>query len=141
MSLDLIKLVLLGWALLTRGAPNEWDVALQARVYWSLGAGGGLELAWDPVPIYHRALPQDLCGQFVGWIEVDPDYANKGCRDTLAHELNHAWQFRTYGLVQPITYALSAKVWEPEVPASGAEGMPAPRQLNYPLLKVWVPIW
>jgi hypothetical protein len=140
-GVDLLKTLALLGALLLRGVPDSWDHALQVRLYLSVDGSGGLEIAYDPVPIYFRALPGNLCGQFVGWVEVDPNAPIKGCRDTLAHELAHAWQFRSYGLLQPLTYGLSPGLWEPEVPASGVEGMPKPRHLNYALLKLWVPLW
>jgi hypothetical protein len=34
-----------------------------------------------------------------------------GCRNTLQHELNHAWQLRTWGLLYPISYLANPGYW------------------------------
>ncbi|UZX16570.1 hypothetical protein KQ693_05940 [Thermus sp. PS18] len=141
MSVDVLKLLLLLFGALQYGAPNSWDTAVQLKLSVALpGPTGAVELAVDPVPIYYRSLPGNLCGDYVGVVVVDPRAEEKGCRDTLAHELNHVWQARAWGLLQPLTYPFSPGLWEPVHPWEGAGGMPAPRSLNWPLIRLWVPL-
>ncbi|BDX35473.1 zinc metallopeptidase motif-containing protein [Thermus phage MN1] len=139
MDISLVKLILLLGALLRYGHPQEWDTALQVRLSLSLpGPGVVVGVNIDPIPIYHRSLPGNLCGLYDGAIVVDPSAPEKGCRDTLEHELAHAWQVRSYGLVQPITYAFSPGLWEPNPPWAGAPS--APRALEFSLIRIWLPI-
>lgn len=141
MDVNLLKLLLLLFGALRYGAPNSWDTAVQVRFSMALpGPTGALELAVDPVAIYYQPLPENLCGNYVGVVVVDPHAAGKGCRETLAHELNHVWQIRAWGLLQPLSYAFSPTLWEPPRPWEGAESMPAPRSLNWPLIRFWIPI-
>ena len=140
MDVSLTKLLLLLWALLAYGRPDGWDVAWQARLSLYLpGPVGSVSLAVDPVPIYLRPLPGDLCGGYYGGVVlVDPNAQGKGCSHTLEHELAHVWQARSYGLLQPLTYALSPPLWEPERPW---EGVPwTPRILEWSLVRLWLPI-
>jgi hypothetical protein len=104
MSVDLIKLLLLLVGMWGQGNPDGWDVAAQVRLTLALpGPTGTVELALGPVPIYYRKLDDSYCGLFTGVILVDPDHREKGCENTLQHELNHAWQLRTWGLLSPIS--------------------------------------
>lgn len=67
MDVSLTKLLLLVWALLSYGRPEGWDVAWQVRVSAYLpNISGSISLAVDPVPIYYRRLPGDLCGEYYG---------------------------------------------------------------------------
>jgi len=139
MDISLVKLVLLLAGLIAYGRPDDWDVAVQARLSLYLpGPVGSVGLAVDPVPIYYRPLEEDLCGLYWGPVVVDPRAGEKGCEAALEHELAHAWQARAYGLLQPLTYAISPSFWEPvrpweEVPAS-------PRVLEWSLIRIWWPI-
>ncbi|WP_243028577.1 hypothetical protein [Thermus albus] len=141
-EVDLIRLILLLSGLLRFGGADGWDVAWRAGVSlaWP-GPQAVIEVRVDPVPIYYRPLPGDLCGLYDGVVRVDPDAPAKGCRETLAHELNHVWQGRTYGLLQPLTYALAPGLWEPARPWEGASGMPAPRTLNWALIRLYLPLY
>lgn len=140
MDVSLTKLLLLLWALLAYGRPDGWDVAWQVRLSFYLpDPSGSISVAWDPVPIYYRPLPGDLCGEYRGGVVlIDPNARGKGCSYTLEHELAHAWQARSYGLIQPLTYALSPSPWEPERPWGGAPW--APRVLEWSLVRLWLPI-
>ena len=139
MDISLTKLVLLLWALLRYGQPQGWDTALQVQLSLSLpGPGVVVGVNFDPIPIYYRSLPDSLCGLYDGAIVVDPSAPERGCRNTLEHELAHAWQVRSYGLIQPITYALSPKLWEPNPPWSGTPS--TPRVLEFSLVRIWLPI-
>ncbi len=139
MDVSLVKLLALLVGLFAHGRPDAWDVAWQARLSLYLpGPGGSVSLAVDPVPIYYRPLPGDLCGEYYGVILIDSRAGEKGCRNTLQHELAHVWQSRAWGLVQPLGYALWPHLWEPrrpweEVPA-------APRVLEWALVRVWLPL-
>lgn len=97
-----------------------------------------MSLAVDPVPIYYRPLFGDLCVEYRGVVLITPNARGKGCSYTLEHELANVWQARAYGLLQPLTYAISLSLWEPvrpweEVPAS-------PRVLEWSLIRIWWPI-
>ena len=139
MDVSLTKLLLLFWAFLAHGRPDGWDVAWQARLSLYLpGPAGSVSLVVDPVPIYYHPLPENLCGVYEGAVIVDPRAPEKGCAHTLEHELAHVWQARAYGLLQPLTYAISPSLWEPERPWEGAP--PAPRVLEWALIRIWWPI-
>jgi hypothetical protein len=132
-SVDLLKLLILLAGMWGRGTPDSWDVAAQVRLTLAIpGPTGAVELAVDPVPIYYRPL-EGYCGLFTGVILVDPDHARMGCQNTLRHELNHAWQLRTWGLLYPISYLANPDYWE-------SDPQPAPRSLNWPLIRVWLPL-
>lgn len=139
MDISLTKLLLLLWGLLAYGAPDAWDVAWQVRLSLYLpGPAGSVSIAVDPVPIYYRPLPGDLCGVYEGVVIVDPRAQEKQCFYTLEHELAHVWQARSYGLLQPLTYAISPRLWEPKRPWE--EVPPAPRALEWALVRFWWPI-
>jgi hypothetical protein len=133
MSIDLIKLLVLLYGLCTYGRPDDWDIATQVRLtltYPSLT--GSIELVVDPIPIYYRHLDY-YCGLFNGVIIVDPNYRDKGCENVLQHEINHAWQMRTWGLMFPVLYSINPNYWE-------GPPQPAPRSLNWSLIRIWIPI-
>ncbi len=133
MLIDLTKLIILLVGMWGKGAPDDWDIAVQVRFSVTFpGLTGAVELALDPVPIYYRQL-EGYCGLFTGAILIDPDHAMMGCADTLQHELNHAWQLRTWGLLYPISYAVNPDYWE-------SDPQPAPRSLNCPLFRFWLPL-
>lgn len=140
MSVDLIKALTLLWALLTQGLPEDWDVAVGARL--SLGLDGvALEVGIDPVAIYRRPPPwpwEELCGlDALGAVFVNPDAEALGCRNTLDHELNHAWQYRAYGLAYALSYPAHPGLWEPSRPW---EEIPySPRVLLHPLIRLAIP--
>lgn len=139
MDISLVKLVLLLAGLVAYGRPDGWDVAVQARLSFHLpGPVGSAGLAVDPIPIYYRRLDGDLCGLYWGPVVVDPEAGRKGCENTLEHELAHAWQARSYGLIQPITYALSPPLWEPERP--WGEVPASPHVLEWALVRFWWPL-
>ena len=137
MDISLTKLLLLLWGLLAYGAPDAWDVAWRVRLSLYLpGPAGGVSLAVDPVPIFYRPLPGDLCGEYYGGaVLIDPNVRGKGCSYTLEHELAHVWQARAFGLLQPLTYALSPSSWEPERP--WGEVPASPRVLEWALVRFW----
>lgn len=141
MDVSLTKLLLLLWALLAYGRPDGWDVAWQVRLSLYLpDPGGAVSVAWDPVPIYYRPLPEGLCGEYRGGaVLIDPRAAEKGCGRTLEHELAHVWQARAYGLLQPATYALAPSIWEP-AERPWEEVPPALKVLEWGLVRLWWPI-
>lgn len=138
MSVDLIKALALLWAILTRGLPGDWDVAVGAR--FSMGLDGvALEVGIDPVAIYLRQPPRPgLCGlDAIGAVFVHPDAEAMGCRNTLDHELSHVWQYRAYGLAYALSYPVNPGLWEPSRPF---EEIPySPRVLLYPLIRLSIP--
>lgn len=137
MDISLVKLVLLLAGLVAYGRPDGWDVAAQARLSLYLpGPVGSVGLVVDPIPIYYRPLGGP-CGLYWGPIVVDPEAGRKGCSNTLEHELGHAWQARSYGLLYPISYALSPPLWEPERP--WGEVPASPRVLEWALIRFWWP--
>lgn len=95
----------------------------------------------DPVPYFYRPLGGYWCGRAYGaYYVIDPDWQKKGCINTPAHEAAHIDQARAWGLVQPLTYALAPGLWEANPQHLGPEAMYVPRGLNWPLLRVWVPL-
>lgn len=141
MSVDVLKLLFLLLGTLNFGAPNSWDTAVQLRVSMALSGPTVVELAIDPVPIYYRPV-WGLCGKHWNWtvVLVNPRAEEMGCRETLQHELNHVWQARAWGLAHVVSQALAPNLWEPSRPWEGADGMPAPRSLNWPLIRLWIPL-
>lgn len=142
MDISLVKLLLLLWALLAHGNPDSWAVAWQVRfsVYLPDDPGVAISVAWDPVPIYYRPLPGELCGEYRGGaVLIDPRAPEKGCGRTLEHELAHVWQARSYGLLYPISYALSPSPWEP-AERPWEEVPPAQKVLEWSLVRLWLPI-
>ncbi len=139
MDISLVKLILLIAGLVAYGRPDGWDVAAQARLSLYLpGPVGSVGLVVDPVPIYYRPLPGNLCGGYYGGaVLIDPNARGKGCSYTLEHELAHVWQARAYGLLQPLTYALSPSLWEPERPWEEVPSLP--RVLEWALVRIWWP--
>lgn len=137
MMVDLTKLLLLliGYALY--GPPDDYDHAWSVRAGFALpGPSVSLEVSYDPVAIYYRSLDRVAGRAWGQFVLVDPDYNPKGT--TLEHELNHIWQFRTYGLIVPLTYGLEPTLspWEPKPYTYNNLSMPAPRQLNFPLFRL-----
>ncbi len=111
----------------------------------SLGYGPGsgpvatASINVDATPIYYRDLGDRLCGLYTGGaIYVSPRARDLGCRDTLEHEIAHAWQLRSYGLLFVLSYPLSPSLWEGERPWEGAP--PTQRNLEWPLFRLWFPI-
>jgi hypothetical protein len=139
MLIDLTKLIILLVGMWANGAADDWDVAAQVRFSIAFpGPTAALELALDPVPIYYRPLSPDLCGISIGIIVVDQ---KDGCSpDVLQHEINHAWQLRTWGLAFPISYLIDPDYWEAKPQWNGTVGQPAPRSLNWPLFRFWLPL-
>lgn len=138
MDISIAKLILLLWGLFSYGSPDGWDVAWQVRASVYLpDVSGSISFALDPVPVYYRPLPWNLCGEYNGVILIDPNAQEKGCARTLEHELAHVWQARSYGLLLPLSYAFSPSLWEPERP--WAEVPASPRVLEWALIRVWWP--
>lgn len=142
MDVSLVKLLLLLYGLAVHGSPDRWDVGLAVGATVAFpGPTATLEVRLDPVAVFYRPLPSDLCGYAVGaYVVVNPDYARKGCQNTLEHELGHIQQTRAWGLVHPLTYPFWRPVWEPPEPWRGTEGMYIPKGLNWPLIRVWLPL-
>lgn len=139
MDISLVKTLLILYGLLRFGAPDNWDVAMQAQLSVYLpGPAASIGLNIDPVPIYYRPLEGDLCGVYYGIIVVDPNAAAKGCRNTLEHELGHAWQSRSYGLLVAATYLISEPLWEPAAPEHQIP--PHKRVLEWSLIRLWFPV-
>lgn len=94
---------------------------------------------WTPCPSTTDA-SRGICVASTtgGAVIVDPEAPKKNCSYTLEHELAHVWQARSYGLLQPLTYALSPPLWEPEHP--WGEVPASPRVLEWSLLRFWLPL-
>lgn len=135
---DLIKALSAAVALLLFGKPEHVHHDFSIRLVLDSRGSAALELAYDPVLQYTRQL-EGLCGQ--AWpnvVFIDPDWSLY-CKATLEHELAHIDQMRTYGLLQPVSYAFSPELWEPNPPSSGVPA-PVPRHFGWTLLKIWLPI-
>lgn len=139
MMVDLIKVLLLvvGYGLF--GAPDDWDKAVSTRLIVEPN-GVTVELAYDPVAIYKRPLNEKPYGGFAmgSFVVVDSNTWESIQQQYLAHELNHIWQTRTYGLLVPLTYPTG--IWEPHPYVWHNLDMPSPRLLNWPLFRLWLPV-
>jgi hypothetical protein len=139
MLVDLTKLVILliGYALY--GPPDDWDKAMSVQLSMQFDpVSARLELAYDPVAIFF----QPNTGDKGGW--ALPSYVVVSTDDDIAvnvhlqHETAHVWQYRTYGLLMPLLYPTG--IWEPNPYVWNNLNMPNPRQLNWSLFRIWVPL-
>lgn len=139
MYVDFIKLLFLIFSF-TNGKPITEDIAWQVSFKFTLPENAPVvELAFDYVPVYSGYLNGDLCGVAYGaFAIIDPRYKEKGCENTLQHELAHIWQYRSYGLILPITYPFMKDFWETDEPW---HKIPETHKiLNFPLIKFYIPL-
>ena len=139
MYVDFIKLLFLIFSF-TNGKPITEDIAWQVAFKFTLPENAPVvELAFDYVPVYSGYLNGDLCGVAYGaFAIVDPRYKEKGCENNLQHELAHIWQYRSYGLILPITYPFMKDLWETDEPW---HKIPETHKiLNFPLIKFYIPL-
>lgn len=119
MYVDLIKLVFLLLGLSRFGSPDLVDHAFSLKLAVSYD-GISLQAVYDPVLVYYtNDIARGYCGIFLGsYTLINPQYKEMGCDNTLKHELAHAWQYRNYGLLQPISYMIDKSFWEGKNPST-----------------------
>jgi hypothetical protein len=114
---------------------------------FSLSFGGGSEpalyaqLKYDPVFVYNRELPNNLCGMNIyNAIFISPRAGELGCKKTIEHEMAHVWQGRTYGLLLPIAYGAFKESFEPPFPRSNYELPYHKKVMNFSLINISIPL-
>jgi hypothetical protein len=115
---------------------------------FSFSFGGGSEPAlyvqfkYDPVFVYNRELPNNLCGMTIyNAVFISPRAGELGCEKTLEHEMAHVWQWRTYGLLLPIVYGAFNESFEPPFPRSKYEIPYHKKVMNFSLITISIPIF
>ena len=143
MDISLIKTLFLVFGFLVFGKPDEvhsdYSFSLSISFGGSSGVGASLSVLYDPVFVYNRELPGDLCGlTYVNLVFISPRRNELGCLYTFEHEMAHVWQYREWGLLSFPLYFLFEEDWEPE---DGYKRVPYHnRNMNYPLIRIVIPI-
>lgn len=129
MQIDLIGVILLLWGM-TLGSPTTWQLDASVRLAVDSSGTPSLEVMLDPwITVEDASIPR--CGLTVGWVMIL--HGNEPC---LAHETLHIRQRQAWGLAFAAAYALDPTPWEDYLGGS----MLVPRGLNYPLIRLSVPL-
>ena len=146
MNIDLIAVIMLLAGLLGGGQPDRIDWASSIGVQLAYGVRGPeatIVIGVDPTPIRYRAAPKPwtwgtyTCGVSDGYnVWVLP---NNGCTDTLAHEITHIRQRQALGWLG-VGIALATGADLEATPTATAHHMLYPHGLNYPLLRIAIPL-
>lgn len=143
MDVSLVKTFSLIVGLLFFGSPqrvvSDWSLGLTVGFGGSSEPSLSLSFNYDPVFVYEKTLPNDLCGlSVVNLVFISPESTRLGCSHTLEHEMAHVWQYREYGLLSPILYLAFREYWEPQ---DGYTRVPYRRKsLNFPLVRIVIPL-
>lgn len=146
MSIDLAAAIMLLAGLLAGGQPDEinWTASVGVQLaYGSDGTAVAVVVGVDPTPIRYRPSPalwgwdDYTCGLSDGYnVWVLPD---NGCSDTLTHELTHIRQRQALGWLG-VGIARAAGLDLEADPVWTSNDMLYPHGLNYPLLRITIPL-
>ncbi len=143
---DLTALFILLAALLTNGPPDQVGWSASVGLVASYGPGGmsgAVVIGLDPTPIRYRpaAWPwpwgENTCGLTDGynvWV-----YPHPPCVDTLEHEMVHVRQRQALGWLGK-EVLMAAGLDLEAAPRWTASEMMEPSGLNFPLLRIAIPV-
>ena len=146
MDISLIKFLSVIYALLHYGSPDYRVDEFSVGVLFSFGRSSEpalyLQVKYDPIFVYHRELPNDLCGMSIyNAVFISPRAQELGCTRTLEHEMAHVWQGRTYGLLLLLVSLAFNESFEPPYPKSMYEIPYHRRVMNFSLINISIPLF
>jgi hypothetical protein len=146
MDISLTKLLSLLFVYLMYGPPDYRVDDFSFGLSFSFGGGSEtalyVQFKYDPVFVYSRELPNDLCGMAIyNAVFISPRANELGCEKPLEHEMAHVWQGRTYGLLLPIVYVAFNEYFEPPFPRSKYELPYHKKVMNFSLITISIPVF
>ena len=146
MDISFVKLLSLLVVYLMYGPPDHRIDDFSLGLSFSFGGGSEpalyAQFKYDPVFVYNRELPGNLCGMTIyNAVFISPRAGELGCKNTFEHEMAHVWQGRTYGLLLPIVYGAFNDSFEPPFPRSKYELPYHKKVVNFSLITISIPVF